>query len=173
MYQSEGGSMRVFAVSGYSGSGKTTLVEGLVKELTERGHSVITVKNTKEDVPDTQGSDTWRHREAGAITTILLGPKSTVTRHYSRRSISEALDGLECDYVLLEGLKELDLPRFWCTNEGVGDEPLPDGTKALILWEEHSANQPVSKIPVFTLEAINQLADIVENESVDLSDINL
>lgn len=165
--------MRVFAVSGHSGSGKTTLVEGLVKELTERGYSVITVKSAKEDVPDTQNSDTWRHREAGAITTILLGPNSAVTRQYTRLSIKEALDELECDFVLLEGLKELDLPRFWCTMKEVGEEPLPKGTKGLILRPNHISNRPELEVSAFTLRDIGQLADIVEREAVLLSEIAL
>lgn len=41
---------RAVSVIGYKNSGKTRVVEALVRELTDRGHRVGTLKHTAEDV---------------------------------------------------------------------------------------------------------------------------
>src|SRR3972149_10484765 len=54
---------------GYKKVGKTTLIEKLIAELSNRGYRVGTVKHHHSDFPvsvDTVGTDTWRHRQAGA-----------------------------------------------------------------------------------------------------------
>jgi len=70
-----------FVVSfvGPSGVGKTTLVESLVPLLAERGLRVGTIKHASHgfDV-DRPGSDSFRHRKAGASTVLLFGPGGAV-----------------------------------------------------------------------------------------------
>ena len=58
---------RVFGVTGWKNSGKTTLTCKLVEEFTRRGFRVATVKHAHHlfDV-DHEGTDSFRHREAGA-----------------------------------------------------------------------------------------------------------
>jgi molybdopterin-guanine dinucleotide biosynthesis protein B len=59
--------MRVFGITGWKNSGKTTLTERLVAEFTRRGFAVSTVKHAHHafDI-DKQGTDSFRHRAAGA-----------------------------------------------------------------------------------------------------------
>jgi len=66
----------VISVVGTSGVGKTTLVERLLPELRARGLRVGTVKHASHGfVADRVGSDSWRHQQAGAESTLLVGPE--------------------------------------------------------------------------------------------------
>ncbi|MEY7849576.1 molybdopterin-guanine dinucleotide biosynthesis protein B [Natrarchaeobius sp. A-rgal3] len=70
--------MKVVRLVGSSDSGKTTLVESLVPRLTERDDRVATVKSIHHDVEiDTPGTDTYRHRAAGAETVVGITPELT------------------------------------------------------------------------------------------------
>ena len=63
----------LFIFVGHSGAGKTSFVERLVGELDRRGLRVATIKHThhKFDI-DAPGSDTQRHRAAGAAETAIV-----------------------------------------------------------------------------------------------------
>jgi molybdopterin-guanine dinucleotide biosynthesis protein B len=66
----------VLAVIGTSGSGKTTIIEFIVKQLSERGLRVGTVKHVHHHgfTLDTEGKDTWRHSKAGARVVVCVSP---------------------------------------------------------------------------------------------------
>ncbi|MXV64218.1 molybdopterin-guanine dinucleotide biosynthesis protein B [Natronorubrum sp. JWXQ-INN-674] len=69
--------LRVVCLAGASDSGKTTLVETLVPRLAEHGR-VATVKSIHHDIEiDTPGTDTHRHRSAGAETVVGITPELT------------------------------------------------------------------------------------------------
>ncbi|WP_440765262.1 molybdopterin-guanine dinucleotide biosynthesis protein B [Natronorubrum sp. DTA7] len=74
---SNGASPRIISLAGPSDSGKTTLVETLVPKLAEHGR-VATVKSIHHDIEiDTPGTDTHRHRTAGAETVVGVTPELT------------------------------------------------------------------------------------------------
>ena len=67
----------VVCLAGESDAGKTTLVEALLPKL-RATHRVATVKSIHHDIePDTPGTDTHRHREAGADTVVGVTPSYT------------------------------------------------------------------------------------------------
>ncbi|SDK21854.1 molybdopterin-guanine dinucleotide biosynthesis protein B [Natronorubrum texcoconense] len=69
--------MKVVCLAGASDSGKTTLAEALVPELADHGR-VATVKSIHHDIEiDTPGTDTHRHRTAGAETVVGVTPELT------------------------------------------------------------------------------------------------
>ena len=109
--------MIVVSVIGYQDSGKTTLIEELVPTLATYGR-VGTVKSIHHDVEiDTPGTDTYRHRSAGAQAVIGITPSLRFSIMRDEREKSESLhrtltslaaDGF--DFVLVEGFKESNLP---------------------------------------------------------------
>ncbi|MEE9542755.1 MAG: molybdopterin-guanine dinucleotide biosynthesis protein B [Thermodesulfobacteriota bacterium] len=65
----------IISIVGLSGSGKTTLLERLIRELKWRGLSVGTIKHSSHPHPmDMPGKDSWRHKKAGAVRTLFVGP---------------------------------------------------------------------------------------------------
>lgn len=70
--------MKVVCLAGPSDAGKTTLVEALLTEFVDAGDRVATVKSIHHDVEiDTPGTDTYRHRMAGAETVVGITPELT------------------------------------------------------------------------------------------------
>jgi len=66
----------VLAIVGYSNSGKTTLMEKLVSGLVDKGLRIATIKHSHHQPEmDTPGKDSWRHKQAGAATSLLVGPE--------------------------------------------------------------------------------------------------
>src|SRR6476660_393785 len=67
------GTLPLFGIAGWSNAGKTTLIEKLARHFKARGLRVATIKHThhKFDI-DAPGSDTARHRAAGADETAIV-----------------------------------------------------------------------------------------------------
>lgn len=74
--RADGPLLPVVGVAGPSGSGKTTLVERLVDAFAAEGRRVATVKSIHHPIePDDPGTDTHRHRTAGAAATVGVTPR--------------------------------------------------------------------------------------------------
>ncbi|HET9961460.1 MAG TPA: molybdopterin-guanine dinucleotide biosynthesis protein B, partial [Nitrospiraceae bacterium] len=62
---------------GRSNSGKTTLIERVIPELVRAGYKVATVKHAGHGFDlDTEGKDSWRHKQAGASSVIIISKSS-------------------------------------------------------------------------------------------------
>jgi len=63
---------QIIAIVGKSGSGKTTYIEKLLPALKRKGLKIGTIKHAFHGFNfDTEGKDSWRHREAGADTVLV------------------------------------------------------------------------------------------------------
>ncbi len=65
---------------GYHDSGKTTLVSEVVSHLKDLGHRVAVIKSSNESGVsfDREGTDTYKHRQAGADAVLFVGPDQMV-----------------------------------------------------------------------------------------------
>jgi molybdopterin-guanine dinucleotide biosynthesis protein A len=111
----------VLAVCGFSGSGKTTLLEAVIPRLVERGLAVAVVKHDAHGFEvDKPGKDSDRFFRAGA-TVALSGPGQQFERRGAGAvlSLSTMLARLGCehDVVLVEGHKDIALPKLWLSSE--------------------------------------------------------
>lgn len=94
--------------------GKTTLVEGLVKNLTERGFHVGTVKHVHGTF-DSPKKDTWKHIQAGALITGVITESESVTIWNKPPQTLEALLNKfprNLDYVIVEGFRKMVHPKI-------------------------------------------------------------
>ncbi len=105
-------------VAGWSNSGKTTLIEMLLRELSNRGFSVATIKHAHKGYQlDREGKDSHRHLTAGASATALIGPDSWALQVKQTAGADEVasvisrLRGLG-DLTIVEGFKHLPGPRI-------------------------------------------------------------
>jgi len=107
----------VLSIVGYSNSGKTTLMEKLVAGFTERGMRIATIKHSHHQPEmDTPGKDSWRHKQAGASTSLLVGPKkmlmvSDVDENLNPQLLASCLFSAY-DLVLVEGYASVPGPKI-------------------------------------------------------------
>lgn len=145
----------------------------LIERLKKRGYTVSTVKSSMEDSMPPEKSDTWKHLQAGARMSILQGPNSTTIRFTERISLSKTLQVYDSDFLLVEGMKGLALPRFWCVGEGAPEDVLPAGTVAIVVWKESATTSKKADVPVMISDDVENLVKVVEQEALDVSDLVL
>ncbi len=108
--------MRVFAVSGVHHSGKTTTIEHLISELARRGYTVGTIKSvgTQEFSIDQAGTNTDRHRAAGAAVVTAVSDAQTAVMYRGRLAYADILRFYDTDWVIIEGAHREPYPRIVC-----------------------------------------------------------
>ena len=111
--------MKVLTVCGITQSGKTTVVTALIAELRRRGYSVGSVKDIHFDgfAMDTEETNTYKHRQAGSSIVTARGHSETDVMYGSQLSIDEVLRHYHQDYVVLEGVYEVDAPKILTAHE--------------------------------------------------------
>lgn len=101
------------ALSGFSGTGKTTLAAAVVKNLSERFAVGCYKHGCHRFDMDREGKDSFIFREAGAETVMISDPvKKAVISGSSAGEFSESRIFRACDLLIVEGLKELPLPKL-------------------------------------------------------------
>ena len=121
--------MKVFHIVGCKKHGKTTLVVELIRELTRRGLRVGSLKHCGHDHElDTPGTDSFRHREAGALSSAIVTP-SLVALFETRTSDDDPYARLRSSFdhlviVLIEGGLGYPGPKLEVWRETMGTRPL-------------------------------------------------
>ena len=141
--------MYVLGIVGPSDAGKTTLVERLAERLGARGR-VATVKRLGErPTVDTAGTDTDRHRNAGADTTYGIANDGAWFATGEELTLEDALDDLasEYDYALVEGFGDARIPQVVLGEHDHGgpalaESPNADGVDVDAVCEALEATEP-------------------------------
>ncbi|PSH66052.1 molybdopterin-guanine dinucleotide biosynthesis protein B [Phyllobacterium sophorae] len=165
------GMHRIFGITGWKNSGKTTLTVKLVSELTRRGWKVSTVKHAHHDFDiDKQGTDSYRHRKAGAGEVAIVSDQRWALMHElaeeKEPSLAEIIARFApCDLVLVEGYKREHHKKIETRRlEGRSGERLALNDAAIVaIASDHLLAG--EKIPVYDLDDITGLADLVERET--------
>ncbi|MDA8053361.1 MAG: molybdopterin-guanine dinucleotide biosynthesis protein B [Deltaproteobacteria bacterium] len=155
-----------------SGTGKTTLIEKIIKILAERGYKVSSLKHTDHDFDaDIPGKDSWRHKNAGAYSTMLLSEKKMVffsdieTPRGIKDIILKFFGG--SDIVIIEGFKDLSIPKI----ELLRKEISPDtnikykNNPNLILVCGDDFIEDL-KVPQININDAEKIADFIEKEII-------
>lgn len=159
--------MKIFGICGFKNSGKTGLTERLVAEFCARGLSVSTIKHTHHDFDiDRPGTDSYRHRQAGASEVALVsGHRMALMRESAPDSeprLEEIIARLSpVDLVLVEGFKRDPIPKIECRRlEARSVEPLCDGDVHIIaIAADHATHH--AQLPVFHLDDTREIADFI------------
>lgn len=107
----------IVSIIGKSNSGKTTLLEKIISDLVGRGYRVATIKHNKHGFNiDHEGKDSYRHKKAGAHTTIVSSPHQLaliqdVDHDHSFEEIRDQFIH-DADIILTEGFKVNDYPKI-------------------------------------------------------------
>ena len=104
---------RLFGIVGWKNSGKTTLVSSLVREFTNRGLTVSTIKHAHHNFQiDSERTASFSHRAAGAHEVALVSKDRWALMHENKSASEEpSLDSMvakmaPCDLILVEGYSE-------------------------------------------------------------------
>ena len=156
--------MIICAIVGVSKSGKTTTVTELVRELKKRGYRVGTVKsvfcpNFSLDKP---GSNTWKHREAGADLVCLKG-KTEMDLMMKTDLTGSVYKELPVDILLLEGEYELVVPRIICARNAEEAEERKNRDSIAVAGVAAETLSECAGLPVYhSIRDAAALADLVE-----------
>lgn len=164
------GAPRAVAVVGFKAAGKTRVVEAIVTELTRRGYRAGTLKHTADDQSlDKEGTDTWRHAEAGAVSSAILSDSRTAIFLKRAMNLQRAADTLgEVDFIVMEGFKALDIaPRIMVLRTQEEAATLTTGLEIAAVDVE-GRTFDTGALPLIKLSNVVALADIVEKRAYPL-----
>ncbi len=136
-----------------SGTGKTTLLEGVVAELSRRGHRVGAVKHDAHRIElDTEGKDSWRLRQAGAESTVLMGRNQLAWFGQDDQgpTLTQAASMFfpNVDVILVEGFRSADLPVILVSRPDHKDDR----------WEMPDENRIVATV---SPDQVLEVADLI------------
>lgn len=120
--------IRIVAVSGNKNSGKTTLCKKLLDELEVLGIRVGYIKRTSDEVISEKSTDTGSVSEMG-IGAVLWGRdglrNELAASEETTPSFIASLYFPDSELVILEGGKNLALPKIWIRTEGEEQSQYP------------------------------------------------
>ncbi len=162
------------AFIGRKNSGKTSLVVPLISELTSRGYRVGSVKHHSHDEfgIDVPGKDSFRHREAGSVHSVIASPAHVASirdlDHELRfDEIIETMD--DVDVVVVEGYRYGGIPTIEIFRSGSERDVEAAGqiesfvsigvATDIPLVEEKAARL---REPCFDIDDVKGIADFIE-----------
>lgn len=115
------------AFTGPSNSGKTTLITKVATKLINSGKKVCIIKNDPKDKAsfDTVGKDSYKFCETGAEV-VVTSPNKTTLLSRKHKELDEIIEMFgSFDVLLVEGLKNLPLPRISIFRNSIDYEYVP------------------------------------------------
>lgn len=153
----------LICIVGFSGSGKTTLMVRLIDCLARRGYRVGTIKHDSQGGRmDHTGKDSFRHKAAGAATSIISSPQqiamvSDVADEQTPEDLLPLLAGM--DIVLAEGYKRARLPKIEIYRPETGKDAACQGDPHLVAVVSDAAVE--WGVPCFSTTDAEALADFL------------
>ena len=162
----------IISVVGFSGAGKTTLMEKLIGEITDRGYRVGSIKHDVHGFEmDKPGKDSWRHKQAGACTTLISSPYQIgmvmdVDHDHHPDELKKFFRNV--NVILTEGYKRQHRPKVEIFRSEVHDEPLCKNDDNIVAI---MSDIPVNiDVPRFKLDDVRGLVDFLINHFLLISD---
>ena len=157
--------MNVIGIVGWKNSGKTTLAAALIRELCARGLTVNSIKHAHHMVDvDQPGTDSYKHRDAGAREVLLAGGQRFAIMHELRGAEEPTLDELlarlgPCDWVVVEGFKTHSHPKIEVHRSENSHAPLyTEYTDIIAVAANYAAD---FSGPVFDVNDVPAIADFI------------
>ncbi len=157
----------IVSIVGKSSAGKTTLLEKIIPELVKRGYRVATIKHDVHGFEiDHKGKDSWRHKKAGAHTTIISSPlRIALVEDVDH---DQTLDEIRKEYIkkvdiiLTEGYKGNPFPKIEVFRSALKRTPLCKKEDNLLAIA--SDIKLDIGVPCFDINDFQSLVDLIENK---------
>ena len=136
---------RAVAFTGPSNSGKTTIIQKVASILLN-DYRVAIIKNDPKDKArfDVEGKDSFKFYQTGAEVAVVSPNRTTYFSHKSQ-SLDEMIEHFGAfDFLLVEGLKTLPLPRIAIFRDRI-DEAYFDCSDAMAI--DHTIDPKKANIP--------------------------
>jgi molybdopterin-guanine dinucleotide biosynthesis protein B len=161
--------MKVFSIVGYSHSGKTSTAVAVIKELLKRGYTVGAVKESHHAIKtDTQGTDTDQLRGAGASLVAARGPNETHVFFDVRLPMQRLLSFFDYDYVVLEGVSDMDVPQIVTAIDTEGIEAKLNGRTIAVSGVISDSLSEYNGLPVINgMTDTAKLVNLIEEKTDD------
>ncbi|MHB8138444.1 MAG: molybdopterin-guanine dinucleotide biosynthesis protein B [Deltaproteobacteria bacterium HGW-Deltaproteobacteria-1] len=156
----------IVSIVGKSNSGKTTLLEKIIADLVGRGYRVATIKHNRHGFNiDHEGKDSYRHKQAGAHTTVVSSPHQiAIIQDVDRdQTFAEIRDNYirEADIILTEGFKVNDYPKIEVFRSELKRELISKKEDGLIAVA--SDVKLAVDVPCLDINDAKAIADFIEN----------
>ncbi|GIO31208.1 MULTISPECIES: molybdopterin-guanine dinucleotide biosynthesis protein B [Paenibacillus] len=167
----------VCQIVGYKNSGKTTLVCALVEWLKAGGCRVAVIKHDAHDFEmDHPGTDSYRHRAAGASAIALVSARKTAVIREEETSLDELIEDF-CDYdvILVEGFKKERYPKLVMVRRAEDQELVRslDHVAGVVSWlpekQVISAEEAREHILLFGKDEHERIADWLQRQMTNPS----
>ena len=142
----------IVAFSGPSNSGKTTAIVKVASILDDSGFKVCIIKHDPKDkaVFDREGKDSFKFSQTGADVAVVSPNKTTLFKKNSS-TIDEIIELFQdFDYLLVEGLKTLEIPRISIFRDRL-DESYFSVSNAIACDETINNNEIPSELDILDL----------------------
>ncbi|MDQ6950258.1 MAG: molybdopterin-guanine dinucleotide biosynthesis protein B [Mariprofundales bacterium] len=154
----------ILSIVGRSNSGKTTLMERLIRRLSDQGLRIATIKHSHHQPElDQPGKDSWRHKQAGAGASFLIGPQQMlmVADHAQvpTPNLLASLYGTNFELVLVEGYSSLPGAKIEILRAARSSTLRCDPTELLAIVTDVEGLPP--KPPQFALDDVTAIANFV------------
>ena len=153
----------VNVVASCSNTGKTVLIEGLIKELKNRGYTVATIKHDVHGFDiDKEGKDTWRHRKAGAEAVIISSKErmALIREVQEEFPLEELIKQVEdFDFIIVEGYKKSKYRKLEVYRQGISNKIITPKEKLIGVASDVSLS--LEGIRVVDLNNYEEIANLV------------
>lgn len=147
------------AIAGFSGSGKTTLIKKLLEALSPELRLGYLKHRAHAFAMDHPGKDSFEAAAAGAgLVGISDGQRAALLDHGGSLNLAAAGSWLNCDALLIEGGKDLPLPKLFVLEaEGSPSASFPQ----VCAWVTPELKDLIAPQPVFARDDIGALSSFV------------
>ncbi|MCX0384352.1 molybdopterin-guanine dinucleotide biosynthesis protein B [Clostridium perfringens] len=153
----------VNVVASCSNTGKTVLIEGLIKELKNRGYTVATIKHDVHGFDiDKEGKDTWRHRKAGAEAVIISSRErmALIREVQEEIPLEELIKQVEdFDFIIIEGYKKSKYRKLEVYRQGISKKIITSKEKLIGVASDVSLS--LEGVRVVDLNNYEEIANLV------------
>lgn len=156
----------ILSFVGHSGCGKTTLIEKLIPMLADAGLKVAIIKHDVHGFEmDKPGKDTWRHKKAGAVATIIssatqIGMVMDAKHDHQPAELAPLLGFV--DLIITEGFKRGPHPKIEVFRPAATGDVVPlcqNDAQLIALVTDTDISM---EVPVFGSDDIRSVANFLK-----------
>ncbi len=163
--------MKAIGIIGYHHTGKTTLAAALISALAQKGFQVASIKDIHDEEyrADKEGSNSWKHSQAGAAQVFARGLRDAALIFNRPPDLPRMLGLLSAEWLIIEGLKDAAVPKIVCADDTAQADELIDDTVFALCGRMAAQTASYKGLPVFSLEKqLPELSDLAVKTALDI-----